>query len=410
LKAIVVKGSGELSAANPDQLKELYKEANKEMLDSIDLNVWRKQGTMQWIEWSNEMCCLPTRNFQDVQFEAFRKIDGLTMVSKTRVHNKGCYLCPVNCGQVNRARGVEVEGPEYETAAMLGSNCAIESLEDIVYANYLCDQYGMDTISTGNVIAFAMECFEKGFLDQVDTGGLKLKFGNSDALLETIRKIAFREGLGNLLAEGVRAVSLKIGGGTERFAMEVKGLEMSGYDVRAAPAMALAYATADIGAHHNRAWALTYDIKTGRKNYGEEKVRWIIYLQHLRPLFDCLGVCRFTWVEFNLKPEYYAKFYSYATGLETSLETLLQRSERIWNLTRLISLRQGLKPGEDWLPARVFEDPIPSGPFKGLTLNREAFSIMLQQYYKFRGWNSKGIPSESKLKELGVLEAPKLSP
>jgi len=409
LKAIAVRGSKAIPAANPDRLKETYKETVAWMIKHPAFDLWKRQGTMQSIDWANELSCLPTRNFQEAQYEEFKKINGDTMESLTRLHNKGCYLCPIRCGQVNQVEGTVVEGPEYETAVMLGSNCALPSIEDVVYANYLCDQLGLDTISTGNTVAFAMECYEKGYLDREDTGGIKLKFGSSEALNETIKKIAYREGIGSLLAEGVEKASQAVGHGSERFAMHVKGLEVSGYDVRGAPAMGLSYATSDIGAHHNRAWAITYDIKTDRKSYGEDKVKWVIYLQHIRPLFDCLGVCRFPWVELGLNADYYAEFYTYATGVKASLEELLKGSERVWNLTRLINLKRGLKAEDDWLPPRVFEDGIPSGPLKGLTLSREKFRWMVEKYYELRGWSENGVPTEAKLGELGLLDSPSLS-
>lgn len=278
----------------------------------------------------------------------------------------------------------------------------MKGIEEVVQANYLCDQLGLDTISAGNTIAFAMECYEKGLIDKRDTDGLALNFGNTNALYTMLEKIAYRKGFGKLLGEGVAAASKTIGKGSERFAMHVKGLEQSGYDVRAAPAMGLAYATCDIGAHHNRAWAITYDVQTDRTTYGDDKVRRVIYLQNIRSAFDCLGICRFPWLEFGLDPAVYAKFYSIATGVQTSLDDLLKRSEGIWNLTRLISLRQGLKPSSDWLPDRVFDDPVKTGSLKGAVLNRGKFRQMIDRYYEFRGWTKQGVPKKAKLNELDV--------
>ncbi len=402
LKAIAVRGSNQIPVADSDLLKKIYKEASAEIATNPTFKMMKKQGTLQVLKWVNDMSCLPTRNFSEVQYEQYQKIAGENMEKTTKTGNRGCYLCPMPCGQLNQAKGVTVEGPEYETAAMIGSNCAL-NLEETIYANYLCDQLGLDTISAGNVSAFIMECFEKGLVNSIDTDGLIMKFGSSYALFELLREIAFRQGIGNLLAEGVKKTSQKIGKGSEKFAMHVKGLEISGYDVHAAPAMALSYATADIGAHHNRSWAITYDMEKGRESYGEDKVRWVIYLQHLRPMFDALGVCRFPYVETGLDPNFYAKFYTATIGIETSLEDLLKRSERIWNLTRLINLRQGLTGEEDWLPDRVFDDPIPSGPLKGTSLDRSAFREMIDTYYRIRGWNEKGKPSENKLKELAII-------
>jgi aldehyde:ferredoxin oxidoreductase len=300
------------------------------------------------------------------------------------------------------SRTLGVEGPEYETAALLGSNCGINRIEDVVYANYLCDNLGLDTISAGNVAAFTMECFQRGLISRADLGGLEPTFGDPEALFHLIRMMASREGLGDTLAEGVKAASKRFGPASERFAMQVKGLEISGYDSRAAQAMGLAYATADIGAHHNRAWAITYDIKMGRTTYTRDKIEWVIHLQHMRPLFDCLGTCRLQWVELGMKPEYYSAFYTQVTGIRKTLPDLLKTSEMIYNLTRAINITRGMPATEDWLPDRIFDDPVPTGVVKGSTLEREKFKAMLLDYYELRGWNSDGSPSKGKLVELGL--------
>jgi len=402
IKALVAGGGAGIPVADADGLRNLWAEADKYLTERPEYDLWQRQGTMRIVEWANGLSCLPTRNFLEAQYENVGQIDGEAMETRTRVGRRGCYACSMACGQVNSVRGLRVEGPEYETAAMIGSNCALNSIEEVVEANHLCDQLGLDTISAGNIAAFAMECYDKGILDKKATGGLELSFGNFDALKSLLQMIAYGKGLGILLGEGVAHASRTLGRGSERFAMHVKGLEISGYDVRASPSMALAYATADIGAHHNRAWAITYDVNSDRSTYTEDKAKWVIYLQHLRPLFDCLGVCRFPWVEFGLDPAYYARFYQAATGVNASLDELLNRSEAIWNLTRLINLRQGMKPGADWLPDRVFDDPIPSGPLKGAVLDRVRFKELLGRYYELRGWDLQGVPTESRLRELGL--------
>lgn len=402
LKAVVVRGSEDIPVAEPEVVKKLWDECEAYITGHHEFDIMTRMGTMKVVEWANEMSCLPTRNFLQAQYERASEIDGKAMEKRTKVGSKGCYLCSMKCGQISEAYGVRVEGPEYETAAMIGSNCALPSIEDVVRANYACDQFGLDSISAGNIAAFAMECFERGLIDKRDTDGLELRFGNTDALIRLLEMMAYRRGFGALLAEGVAHASRRIGKGSERFAMHVKGLEISGYDVRAAPAMALAYATCDIGAHHNRAWAITYDIQVGREGYGEDKVKRVIYLQHVRPMFDCLGVCRFPWVEVQMDLEYYPKFYEAITGVRTTLNDLLRRSETVWNIVRLISLRQGLKPGSDWLPDRVFDDPIPDGPLKGSALRKDEFKKMVVKYYELRGWDSQGIPTKAKLRELGL--------
>jgi len=406
LKAIAVKGSLGIQVANFEETLKVFEEALSYILNHKDLNIWRRQGTMQVINWSNENSALPTKNFQFNNYEEFQKINGEALENEIKIGNSSCFGCPICCGQLSivKSSKIVVEGPEYETAGMLGSNCALKSIEDIAYANYVCDDLGLDTISTGGVIAFAMECYEKGILTKEDTDGLDLSWGNSDTLIQLIHKIAKREGIGNLLAEGVKKASSIIGKGSEKYAMHVKGLEISAYEHRAAQAMALSYASCDIGAHHNRAWAITYDVKVGRDSYGEDKVKWVIYLQHLRPMFDCLGVCRFPWVELGLDPEYYVRFFKAITGFNLSLEDLLEASERIYNLTRIISISRGMTGKEDWLPERDFQDPIPTGPFKGAVLDRKKFEKMLKTYYKLRGWDESGIPLRKTLLKLGLEE------
>jgi len=401
VKAIVARGDEDIPVADAEDVERLFQESLDRMRGNKALPLWQRLGTTQTVEWCQASSCLPTRNFGAGQFEAAEDIGAEAMARRVRVGNKGCFQCELLCGQVSVVGDIKVEGPEYETLAMLGSNCGIGSVEEVVEANYLCDQLGLDTISAGNVAAFAMECYERGLIDKEDTD-LDLTFGNADALNSLLEDIAYRKGLGSILAEGAKYASQKIGRGSERFAMHVKGLEISGYDVRAAPAMALAYATSDIGAHHSRAWAITYDVQTSRTGYGRDKVERVIYLQHARPMFDCLGVCRFPWLEMGLDLDTYAQFYTAATGVQTSLEQLLHRSEMVWNLTRLINLRQGLRREDDWLPDRVFDDPLPDGPLKGTALQRQEFREMLDEYYQLRGWDREGVPATKKLGELGL--------
>jgi len=405
VKAIAVRGDQDIPVVDIDALKTIFEEAESYLAKHKDLRIWQRQGTMTVIDWSQANAALPTRNFQAATYENSQQINGDSMETKTRITNRACFMCPMACGQFNvikegKRKGVSVEGPTYETASLLGSNCALPTIEDVVYANFLCDNLGIDTVSVGNVAAFAMECFEKGIISKEQLGGLELKFGNPEALFRLIEMIAHREGIGDLLAEGVKKASQEIGKGSEKFAMQVKGLEISGYDHRAAQAMALAYATCDVGAHHNRAWAITYDTKVGRDTYSKDKVEWVIYLQHIRPLFDCLGTCRLQWVELALDPEYYARFYSAATGVPVTLAGLLKASERIYNLTRAINVKRGITAKDDWLPDRDFEDPVSVGAISAAKLDRNKFRDFLRLYYELRGWNKNGIPTQEKLVEL----------
>jgi len=402
VKAIAVRGDRDIPVADIDALKTIFEEAESYLTKHRDLRIWQRQGTMTVVDWSQANAALPTRNFQAATYENSQQINGDSMETKTKIANRACFMCPMACGQFNLIKegdrkGISVEGPEYETTSLLGSNCALPTIEDVVYANFLCDNLGIDTISAGNVAAFAMECFEKGIITKEQLGGLELKFGNPEALFRLLEMIVHREGIGDLLAEGVKKASQKIGKGSEKFAMQVKGLEISGYDHRAAQAQALAYASCDVGAHHNRAWAITYDIKVGREAYSKDKAEWVIYLQHIRPLFDCLGTCRLQWVELALDPEYYARFYSAVTGVPMTLAGLLKASERIYNLTRAINVKRGLTAKDDWLPDRDFEDPVAVGSISAAKLDRNKFRDFLSLYYELRGWDKNGVPTREKL-------------
>ena len=407
VKAVAVRGSLDIPVADPETIYEEAKEAFRHVRDHEFARTLRKYGLAWYIDWSNEHGCLPVKNFRFTTYEKKDELNADAMLARVVTTATACPYCPMCCGKFSYVRsgryaGTAIDGPEYETIAMIGTNCCLPSIEDVVYANWLCDNLGMDTISAGNILAFAIECYERGIIGPEDTGGLELRYGDPDCVFRLLELMAKREGIGDVLARGVKYAAQKFGKGSEKFAIHVKGLEQSAYDVRAAPAMGLAYATADIGAHHNRAWAITRDLEEGRDTYTRSKAEWVIYLQHVRPLFDCLGCCRLQWVETGLSLEYYAKVFTAATGVKTSVDELLKASERIYNLTRAINVRRGLTGAEDRLPDRAFEDPVPNGPVKGYKLDRQKFQQLLRTYYELRGWDENGIPTRAKLEELGL--------
>ncbi len=409
LKAIVAKGSKDVPIADPERLSEVYKKSLGIITQSSVYKTWMRQGTMSVIEWANEVESLPTLNFQKTQFENARNIGGDAMEKETKIKSRPCSNCPVPCEHVSRVKDDEGNpfeiGVEYENAALLGANVGLSNISDVVRANYLADKLGLDTISAGSVVAFVMEACQRRLVTKRQLG-FEPTFGDLGSVLELLTMIAHRKGFGDAMANGTKALAKKIGKGSMKFAMQVKGLEISGYDHRAAPAMALSYATTDIGAHHNRSWAITYDIQVGRDSYSDDKVDRVIYLQHLRPLFDMLGVCRFHWVELGMDPNLYAEAYSAVTGEEFTLEDLLKRSERVWNLTRAMAvLRKGISAKDDMLPERDFIDPVPTGKTAGTKLDKQKFASMLQTYYRRRGWDEEGRPTREKLNELGLAEA-----
>ena len=260
------------------------------------------------------------------------------MKNKIVTKNGACYNCPIACWKYSRIdygkyRINELVGPEYETIALMGSNCGVDSIENIAYANLLCDDLGLDTISTGNVIGFAMECFEKGLIKKEDTGGLELRFGNADAEIKLVENIAYRKGLGNTLAEGVKRVAEKIGKGSKNFAMHVKGLEFPGYDPRGAFGMALAYATSDRGACHQRVWTVSAEIRgllTPRYS-TEGRAKFVKNAQDERAMCFSLVLCDFT----PLKNKHFTELLNTATDFNFT------EDER----TDFASFRGGVKIG-----------------------------------------------------------------
>ena len=413
LKALAARGTGEIGLARPDEFKELADETRRAILANPDaLKVWREMGTAHHVIHSNEWGALPTRNYQSGVFEKAEDISGERMKETIVLSNKTCFSCPVACGKWSEVReglykGTAVEGPEYETIAMLGSNCGVGSLETIARANYLCDDLGIDTISTGNVVAFAMECYEKGVIDKTDTGGLDLRFGNAEAYLRVIEMIGMREGLGATLSEGVRKSAQAFGKGSERFAMHSKGLEWSGYECRGAPGQALAYAIVDRGADHNKAWCTDFFMEPWRYTI-EGKPEMAAKILYHRSACDMLGICRFVAYmvgsrAFMVGLEPFVKMLSAATGWSVAESDILRASERVYNLNRAFNIREGFTREHDSVPSRCFDEPVPSGPTEGRRLTRQHFEHMLERFYEVSGWNRlTGFPTRKKLEELDL--------
>jgi aldehyde:ferredoxin oxidoreductase len=283
--------------------------------------------------------------------------------------------------------------------SVAGSNCGISDLSAITFFNEECSNYGVDTISAGNIIAWAMELYERGILNKDQTGGLDLRFGNIDAYVEMPRIIALRQGLGNTLAEGVREAARLIGKGSERFTLEVKGLEYPGYDPRGSVAMALAYALSDRGACHMRAWPVKYEA-FGRldrftpdgkaeitlRDHFEKAVRW------------SLCACDFA----DYKPDVMADLLSASMGKTVAVDDLMAIGKRIWTLTRMLNAKEGFGRKDDTLPLRIANDPLLGGPTDGRTLNSLDFEKMLTDYYSLAGWDEHGIPTVGTLTDVGL--------
>lgn len=406
VKAIVVHGTKSIPVADMDAYRKAGMALYKACKDSEGLKDWTRYGTTIVVSWCDEVGALPTRNFSAGSFEDGKNLYGPVMREKIVITDKGCFGCPSPCGKYSRNKKYNsyVEGPEYETIGMMGSNLGIDDIEAVAQANLLCDDLGIDTISAGNAIGWAMECYEKGIFTKKDTDGLDLKFGNVDATFTLIEKIARREGLGALLAEGVKRASKKVGKGSEKFAIQVKGMEQSAYATHNATAMLLAYMTCDVGAHHNRAWAITYDLQVGREKVVPEKVARVIWLQNFRPMFDVLGGCRLQWVELGIDRDLYVPALEAITGIQRSWEDLDKVGERIWNLTRLFWARENEGFGRAWdMPSpRFYEEAPKSGATKGQITKLEDINRLLDMYYEQRGWTSDGLPKPETIESLGL--------
>lgn len=399
LKAVVIEGTGQIPLANPEEMKKLVADGYKEVMAKPTFDFWKRQGTMSTMEWSQENGCLPTLNFREGVFEKAEDISGFAM-EKNKVANRGCPQCNMTCGNVVKDSEGRDSELDYENVAMLSSNIGLSNLAQIATLNRMADEYGLDTISLGNVIGFALEASEKGLINK------KIEWGNFEQIKQLIDDITYKLGLGKILAEGVRAASTIIGNDSSHIAMHIKGLEVSAYDCHAAPGMALAYGTNSIGAHHKDAWLITWEIKVGRMNYDKAKVSRLIETQLIRGgLFEALTVCRFPYNSLGLELEWYQKYLKAATGIDFSLQKLNKISDRILNLIRLFWVREY---GEKWSkdldlpPIRWFKEPLTAGNLKGATLDLEKYNIMLSSYYEKKGWNEKGIPREDTLKQLGL--------
>jgi len=404
LKAIVIKGKGRVHQHDRKKLVELNQKNYQRSLKSEVAKARMKYGTPLTLNITHAGGILPTKNFQFGTWEkALKKIDA-EGVYKSRISRKACISCFTPCGMVTRAsngkyQGSTVEGPEYETLSILGSNLLIDSLPEIIQANVLCDKLGLDTISAGGVIGFTMECFERGLISSAQTEDLDIRFGNGEASLAAIEMIAMRRGLGDILAEGVRNIAKHIGGGSDRFAMHVKGMEFPGYEPRGAFGSALSYAVSPRGACHRRAWPPAKEILGEYAPYTVEgKAEMVKELYDENCILHSLLVCDFQSKFIPLSLEDYGQYFQAVTGEEISKEDFLSTAERIETLIRMFNLREGFTRKDDTLPHRTLYEPLPDGPAKGQCIGDENLDRMIDEYYASRGWDSSGIPTEKTLK------------
>lgn len=404
LKAIVVKGTKEIPAADSNELKKLGIDGFKDIKEKPDYGTWMRQGTMLVHSWCQENSVLPTYNFREGQFEHADKLSG-DVLEKLKVKTYGCPNCNMQCGHVILEVGGKEAELDYENIGMLGSDIGIADLKQAATLNIMADEYGLDTISLGSTIAFAMESSEKGVIKE------KIEWGDFEKAKQLTEDIAYRRGLGDILAEGTKRAAEKLGNGSINWAIQVKGLEVSAYDCHYSPGMALSYGTSPIGAHHKDAWVISWELKVGREGYTEDKVDKVIELQRLRGgMFESLISCRLPWVEVGFDLGWYPKFLKAATGQTITLEDIYTIADRIYALMRAFWVREyGSKWGRhlDHPPIRWFKEPLSVGPFKGKHLEEDKFQKMLDAYYKKRGWDERGIPKKETLKKLGLEDVAK---
>lgn len=396
LKAIVIRGSKDLPVHDIRKLMDEADTAYDYMRNHKYFKMWQREGLMMVMEYASALGILPTHNFKDATFPRVERLNGDVMINHNKIGDSACFGCAISCGNICLVKqgsycGTVTEGPEYETCAMFGSNLGIDNYDFVLKANELCDELGLDSISTGNLIGAVMEGYELGILSLDDLDGQPITWGDEPAVIELMHKISRRRGIGDTLADGAKAVIARWPE-MEKIVLHVKGLEQSAYDSRAASSMALAYATSDIGAHHARAWTIAREIEEGDGWNDEEKVDLVIYHQSLRPLFDMLGVCRFPWIELGLNEKHYAVFYQHVTGKSMTLPELLEKSNDVYNLTRLINARLGMSRKDDSIPHKVHANPIRTGATAGRVIDKAQFERLLDLYYQKRGWNANGLP------------------
>lgn len=404
LKAVVVRGTRGVPVADVSRLMALQASQIEKVRSSVPAQARVKYGTPSTLTITNAAGMLPTRNFQRGTFpDAVDRIDAEAILNLT-TGRAGCYGCIMPCSrliEVGKDNGrVRIEALEYEALAMLGANLGISDPSVIVQANLLCDRLGMDTISTGGVLGFAMECVERELL--TDSSIADLRFGNASSALRLIEDIAYRRGIGSLLAEGVRKMAEQIGGGAARFAMHVKGLELPGYDPRAGFGTGLTYAVTPRGGCHRRAWPPGREVLGGVPPYTiEGKAAMIKELFDHRVLHD-LVVCDFHRRLLPISFQEYTEFVEAVTGHAYTVKDWEEAADRIETTIRLFNVREGFSRKDDTLPARLLEEPLPDGPAQGQLFGQEGLDVMLDEYYALRGWDQQGIPLPQTVKHYGI--------
>jgi len=417
LKAIAVRGTGTVSIASEEKYKTARSEMLKAMKESpILYSAFANAGTPMVVDLTGALGILAARNWTATgQFVPVEQL-GLDAQNTRKIGKEHCYDCPVGCSQMKLARsgpyaGILTEGPEFETIYSFGTETGVTNLDAVIAADRLADELGLDSISAGVTIGFAMELYEKGILTAADTDGLDLTFGNDQAMITLLRMMAYREGIGDILADGTKASAAKIGKGSEKYAMHVKGLEMPAYDVRGAKAHGLNYATAYTGADHNKGYAF-------QEIFGipvpwevdrlaiEGKGKLTKWNQDVRAATcDCATMCAFM-LDTALpatSTQNTSALMEAVTGLVIAPDEVQKIGERLNNLAKAFNTRVGFTKADDTFPERLMTEPLREGGSKGQLISKEDLNTMLREYYTERGWNPEtGIPTRAKLVELNL--------
>ncbi|MHA1979896.1 MAG: aldehyde ferredoxin oxidoreductase family protein, partial [Promethearchaeota archaeon] len=389
LKAIILSGSNDVEVAAPDKVIRLSKDLINDLRESRGGKIRRQYGTMELVERINNAGFWVTRNFTEGYFEEGYKLEGKIMREKIVIGDSSCFVCPIACGKRTYMKTENdetylMEGPEFETVGMLGSNCGISSWETLMKASKICDTFGFDTINAGACISMIMEAIESGKLSLEDTNGLDLRFGNDEALLKILEMIGNREGLGDILAKGPAEASKILN--IEELAIHSKGQSFPVYDPRGAKAMALTYATSPKGAHHMFATTFGAELSAGIRFDIEGKGNLERDHQFSMAIVDSISLC--STMRAGIPLDNLLKAYSTVTGIQHDTTSFLKVAERIVNLERLYNVNLGMDRRNDTLPKRFLEESLPSGESKGQKVELDA---LLDDYYNVMGWNSKGV-------------------
>jgi len=404
LKAIVVKGTKEIPLADPKAMKERGVGDLKKVGAMDKSSKWSVQGTNAVLSWCNEMWALPVRNMRFSHHEEAWKLDG-QRTSDARVATYGCPHCTMRCGIAIRDKEGHESEIDYENVGMLGPNLEIFDLKQMASLNYMCDDFGVDTISAGSALSF--------YADAIDQGATKgdFKFGDAERAKELLRMAALREGVvGNLLADGSLRMARKFGHDSEAYAIQCKGLDLSAYNCKYVPGQALAFGTSGIGAHHKEAWIITYELKHSERGaYGRDKAQKVVDLQRIRSsIFESLPICRFPWIELGWDLKNYPEYFNLATGSNWTLEDFTNTGDRIYSLLRAFWVRENPKTDRtaDY-PPRIYFDPANAekeGPTAGKHLEYDKYDALLDHYYDIRGWDKRGVPTRKSMEKLGLAE------